>query len=135
MASVNTYHVQARRWGGGWELHIHGEGVTQCRTLEQAGQQVLDYLETVHDDFDSDAAHIEIEYDLGGIEEEVVEVKGETVKAAEAQRDAARHLRQVTSMLRDMGLSVTDVATLLGVSRGRVSQLTKGEPPQRLRAS
>ena len=134
MASVSTYHVQARRWRGGWELHIDGEGVTQCRTLEQAGRQVLDYLETVHNDFDFDAAHIEIEYDLGGIEEEVVEVKEQTTKAAESQRDAARHLRQVTAMLRDMGLSVTDVATLLGVSRGRISQLTKGES-QRLRAS
>lgn len=121
---MNTYDVRARRWRGGWELHIDGEGVTQCRTLEQAAQQVLDYLATVHDDFDSDDAHIEVHYDLGGIEDEVDEVKDETTKAAESQRDAAQHLRQLTASLREMGLSVTDMATVLGVSRGRISQLT-----------
>lgn len=122
---MNTYDVRARRWRGGWELHIDGEGVTQCRTLDQAGQQVLDYLETAHDDFDPDAAHIVIDYDLGGIEDEIDDVKDETTKAAKSQRDAAQHLRQVTATLRDMGLSVTDTATVLGVSRGRISQLTR----------
>lgn len=122
---MNTYDVRARRWKGGWELHIDGEGVTQCRTLDQAGQQALDYLETVHDDFNSDTAHIVIHYDLGGIEDEVDEVKEETTRAAETQRYAARHLRQVTTSLRKMGLSVTDTATVLGVSRGRISQLTR----------
>lgn len=125
VASVNTYDVRARRWKGGWELHIDGEGVTQCRTLDRATQQALDYLATVHDDFDTNAAHIVIHYDLGGIEDEVADVKAETTRAAESQRHAAQHLRQVTASLREMGLSVTDSASVLGLSRGRISQLTR----------
>jgi len=120
---VSTYNVHEKRWSGGWELHIDGEGVTQSRTLDQAAHQVLDYLETVHDDQDFSDAHVVINFDLGGIEDEVVKVKDEAVKASAAQKDAARHLRSVTAKLRGMGLSVTDTATVLGVSRGRVSQL------------
>ena len=122
---MTEYRVRARRWDGGWELHIAGEGVTQARTLGQARQQVLDYLATVHDDLDLTDARVHIEYDLGGLEDEVVDVRTETARAAASQRDAARHRRQVTTTLRNLGLSVSDVAALLGVSRGRISQLTR----------
>ncbi|GAA3052010.1 MULTISPECIES: hypothetical protein [Actinomycetes] len=50
-----TYEVDARRWSGGWELHIVDVGVTQCRTLDQAEDQVRDYLETLTDEDCSDA--------------------------------------------------------------------------------
>ena len=124
---MSTYTVNATRWRGGWELHIDGEGVTQCRTLDQAAQQVIDYLETVHDDqdFSGDDTHIEIGYDLGGVEREIAEVKDETTTAARLQLEAARHLRALVAKLRGEGLSVTDTAAVLGVSRGRVSQLVK----------
>jgi uncharacterized protein YhdP len=46
----DEYTVTAKRWDHGWELHIDGEGVTQTRTLANAGQQVRDYLSLLHDD-------------------------------------------------------------------------------------
>lgn len=117
-----TYEVSARRWSGGWELHIEGEGVTQVRTLDRAVDQVRDYLATVHDRAFDDA-DIEIVPDLGGLEREVAEARRETAAAAEAQRHAADHARAVARRLREEGLSVSDTAAVLGVSRGRVSQL------------
>lgn len=117
-----TYEVNARRWSGGWELHIEGEGVTQVRTLDRAVDQVRDYLATMHDrDFDD--VDIEIVPDLGGLEREVAEARRETAAATEAQRRAADHARSVARRLREEGLSVSDTAAVLGVSRGRVSQL------------
>lgn len=119
---MTTYRVTALRWTGGWELHIDGEGVTQVRTLDHAVSQVRDYLETVHDRDFSDA-EIELIPDLGGLEREVVETRREIAAAAESQKQAAEHSRAIARALRDQGLSVTDTAAVLGVSRGRVSQL------------
>ena len=119
---MSDYTVTAVRWDGGWELHIEGEGVTQVRTLDRAVDQVRDYLATVHER-DFDAADIEIVPDLGGLEVEVSAARRETAEAAEAQRLAAEHSRTVARRLREEGLSVSDTATVLGVSRGRVSQL------------
>lgn len=42
-----TYTVRARRWPGGWELHIDGAGVTACASLDDAEQTARDYLETL----------------------------------------------------------------------------------------
>ena len=44
-----TYTVTAKRWEGGWELHIEGVGVTQSRTLVSASQQLADYIATLTD--------------------------------------------------------------------------------------
>lgn len=117
-----TYRVEARRWSGGWELHIADEGVTQVRTLADARAQVIDYLETMHD---GDFSNVEVEVmpDLDGLEVEVVDARREVVAAARAQEAAAAHSREVAKKLRASGLSVTDTAAVLGVSRGRVSQL------------
>ena len=39
-----TYTVTAKRWEHGWELHIHGVGVTQSRTVAGAEDMIRDYL-------------------------------------------------------------------------------------------
>lgn len=120
---MSTYTVTAVRWSRGWELHIEGEGVTQVRTLDQATEQVRDYLTTVHQ-ADFSEASIRVTADLGGLEHQVAQARLETQRAAELQRTAADHSRAVAYALRhDHGLSVTDTAAVLGVSRGRVSQL------------
>lgn len=118
-----TYTVEAKRWSGGWELHIAGEGVTQVRTLDKAAGQVRDYLETLHGRDMSDAT-IVVEPSLDGLEVEVRAAKEAAVAAARAQVAAAKGQRDMVAKLRKKGLSVTDAAAVMGVSRGRVSQLT-----------
>jgi hypothetical protein len=64
---TTIYTVRAKRWSGGWELHIDQIGVTQVRTLDKAEQQVRDYVETLLD-IDTSGAEIVVHPDLDGLE-------------------------------------------------------------------
>jgi DNA-directed RNA polymerase specialized sigma subunit len=114
--------VSAKRWEQGWELHVAGEGVTQAKTLSRAKEQVRDYLESLHGVSFADA-EIYVEVDLDGYEKRVQAARAEVSAAANAQRVAAEHSRDVVVNLRRMGLSVSDTAAVMNVSKGRVSQL------------
>ena len=107
-------------------MHIAEVGVTQCRTLAQAEQQVRDCFETLQDRH-FDTAAVRISVDLKGIEDDIEAVKAETKSAADAQIQAGAHRREVARRLRAEGISVSDIASLLGVSRGRVSQILEGD--------
>lgn len=134
VAVTTTYNVRAKHWANGWELHIDRIGVTQVRTLDKAERQVRDYLETLLD-IDTSDAKIVIRPDLGGLEE-LVRAARERSRAAEAaQREAAQEVRQVAKRLRDRGLSVSDTAKVMGVSRGRVSQIVKSKRQSRSTAA
>ena len=115
-----SYTVTATRWEDGWELDIDGVGVTQCRALGSAEHMVRDYLRL--DGLDADA-DLDIVIDLDGLEDEVRATKERTAAAARATREAADAARAIAAELRDKGLSVADTAAVLGVSKGRVSQL------------
>lgn len=121
---MSTYGVTAKRWEHGWELHVDGVGVTQSITLAGAKQQVRDYIATVND-LEECTDEIDINVELGGLEDEARRATEDNVRAAAAQRRAAAQSRDVARKLRSAGLSVTDTAAVMGVSRGRVSQLTK----------
>jgi DNA-directed RNA polymerase specialized sigma subunit len=119
----DSYSVVAKRWTNGWELHVEGEGVTQVRTLADAEDQVRDYLETLHE-ASASAAQVVVFVDLDGYEREVYAARIASAEAQEALRDAAERSRKVAWALRhEKGMSVTDTAAVMGISRGRVSQL------------
>lgn len=124
VVAVTTYTVRAERWDSGWELHVDGFGVTQSRSLATADQQVRDYIETItgadlaeHDD-------VTVIPSLGELAVRAEQARMATREAAAAQERAATQARAVARELRASGLSVDDVATIMRVSRGRVSQLT-----------
>ncbi len=123
---MSTYTARAKRWRHGWELHIScgGEqvGVTQSRTLAGAEQVVRDYVATLYD-LDEVTDKVTVVPELGGLEARAAAARRLTREAEAAQREAAREAREVAHALRRQGLSVTDTAAVLGVSRGRVSQL------------
>ncbi len=124
IAGANTYNVTAKRWKHGWELHIDGVGVTQSRTLDTAEQMVRDYIETLTDK-DVSGDKVVIKPDLGELDRKVTTVR-ELLAAADRQQQEARNsYRALAADLRAAGLSVSDTAAILGVSRGRVSQLSK----------
>jgi hypothetical protein len=123
-AGTDTYNVTAKRWKHGWELHIDGVGVTQSRTLDTAEQMVRDYIETLTDQ-DVSGDKVVITPDLGELDRQVATVR-ELLAAADRQQQEARNsYRALAADLRAAGLSVSDTAAILGVSRGRVSQLSK----------
>ena len=123
MVAVTTYNVRAKRWRGGWELHIGGVGVTQSRTLGAAERNVRDYVETLTDKSPAgDSVRITVDIP-GGLAQRASAAAKATREAAEAQQRAAAEVRKVAMAMRRSGLSVADTAVVLGVSKGRVSQL------------
>jgi DNA-directed RNA polymerase specialized sigma subunit len=125
--SERTYRVRATRWAGGWELHIEDVGVTQVRTLALAESQVRDYLDSL---LGVDSADGEVVI-VPELENEAREVRADLDAAAAAQLRAAERSRRLVRSLRDNGLSVTDTAAVLGVTRSRVSQLLRSTPASR----
>lgn len=122
-----TYNVTAKRWDKGWELHIEGVGVTQARILEDAAQQVVDYIETLEDiEVPLEDVAVTPELEDEALLKEAAEAREEVRAAERAQVEAARHQREIARRLRKKEhLSVSDTATVMKVTRGRVSQLTK----------
>jgi hypothetical protein len=123
MVAVSGYNVRAVKWEHGWELHVHDLGVTQCRTLATATQQVRDFIATMLDT-DADDAEVHLSVALGGIEHDVEHARKMTEEAIDKQQQAAAESRRVVRELRNAGLSVADTAAVMDVSKGRVSQLT-----------
>jgi hypothetical protein len=121
---TNTFSVTAKRWKHGWELHIDGVGVTQSRTLDTAEQMVRDYIETLTDQ-DVSNDRVVIIPDLGELDRKVATVRELLATADRQQQEARNSYRALAADLRAAGLSVSDTAAILGVSRGRVSQLSK----------
>lgn len=124
---TTTITVTARRWDRGWELWLDDDRVTQSSTLADAEQQVRDFLDTDDETVDHTHWTIQIVPELGALASEVAEARADTENAAEASRRAARRSRDVARRLRAAGFSVTDSAAIMGVSRGRVSQLVNSD--------
>jgi hypothetical protein len=123
---VTTIDITATRWEGGWELALDGEPITQVRTLEHAEQQVRDYLDTDEPGVDHSDVTVRLRPDLGDdLSERITIIRTATREAQERQIEAARQARLVVRELRAHHVSVADTAAILGVSRGRVSQLAK----------
>ncbi len=119
---MSVYTVQAVKWEHGWELHVEDVGVTQCRTLATAAQQVRDFVATMGD-IDADDAEIHLSVAIGGVEKDVERARKMTAEASGKQRQAAAESRRVARELRHAGLSVADTAAVMDISKGRVSQL------------
>ncbi len=119
---MSAYTVQAVKWEHGWELHVQDVGVTQCRTLAAAAQQVRDFVATMGD-IDADDAAVHLSVAIGGVEKDVERARKMTAEAIAKQQQAASESRRVARELRHAGLSVADTAAVMDISKGRVSQL------------
>lgn len=122
VVDVNTFVAHARRFEHGWELHVEGVGVTQVSALDHAESQVRDLVETLTD---ADAAHapVEVVLDFGSLGDRTQQARDLARHAAALQQQAAHETRTLVKELRAQGVTVADVAYLLGVTKGRVSQL------------
>jgi len=122
VVAVSAYNVQAVKWEHGWELHVENVGVTQCRTLATAVQQVRDFVATMLD-IDADDTKVRLSVAIGGVEKDVERARKMTAEAIDKQQQAASESRRVARELRHAGLSVADTAAVMDISKGRVSQL------------
>lgn len=122
---MTAYNVTAKHWKRGWELHIEGVGVTQCRSLAEAEAMVRDYVESLTGT-DTRSAEVVITPCVGnGLDEQARAAREAVVAADQATREAAAKSRKAARDLREAGLSGRDIAAILRVSAQRVSQLLK----------
>ena len=119
---MTHYTARAKRWKHGWELHVDGVGVTQSRTLDTAERQVLDFVESLLGR-DTSGDSVGVVVDLGELGVRLTEARRKSDEATKLQLVAAAQSRAAVHEMRGVGLSVSDIAALLHVSRGRVSQL------------
>lgn len=118
---MNTVTVTAKRWSGGWELWHGDDCWTQVRHLRNAPQQVRDYLDTVHPETDHSDVQVRV---VAAPEFEYVKEARQASDAAKvAAIEASAKTRAAVRMLLGAGVSATDAAVLMGLTKGRVSQL------------
>lgn len=123
---MTSVDVTARKWPKGWELELDEENVTQVSSLSHARQQVRDYLDTIAPDISHAEWKINIVFSDPNLAEEINNAKEIANTAAELQIEAGRRSREVVRELRSRGLSVSEVAAALDISKGRASQLEHG---------
>ncbi|GGI09869.1 helix-turn-helix domain-containing protein [Egicoccus halophilus] len=127
---MSTYRVTATRDGDWWSLvayDVEGREVaSQSRRLDQADAAIREAIALVLD-IDGDAFEVDISPDLRR-----VDVSDDTLEALELRRALAelsdrarRRTPAAVAELRAAGLTVRDVAQLLGVTPSRVSQIEK----------
>lgn len=121
---MNRVTVIAYKWDDGWELEVDNDHHTQVRTLNRAKHQVIDYLDTTWPEVDHSGSEVEVIPDIPQCDS-VMQAREATREAAEATIRAAELSRSAASGLRNTGISVTDAAAIMGVSRGRISRLTE----------
>jgi len=122
---MRTYTAHAKRWDRGWEIHVDSVGVTQVRSLDRAIESACDLVEIMTGKVITQKQVI-LEIHPKSINERVRRAREKTQRAQEAQVQAAQFTREVISELRNEGLSPADIAGLMGITRGRVTQLLAG---------
>lgn len=122
---VTAHAVRSGDW---WSVDVpEVDGLfTQAKRLDQIAEMVADAGELLTD---VPAAEFEVtlDYDFGdqAALREAEEVKERTAAAQRAVEEASQRSRAVVHGLRERGLSARDVATILGISHQRVSQIDK----------
>ncbi|SNU02092.1 Sigma-70, region 4 [Ruaniaceae bacterium KH17] len=119
-----TFVVEATRSRRWWVLECtEAPSVSQCRTLAEAADEMRPLIADR-----AGLAEDEVEIDVRVIVPEVIqgalsEVERLREESRRANAEAAARSRQVVAELRAEGLTLDDIGRILGVSKGRVSQL------------
>ncbi len=127
---VSTYRVTATRDGDWWSLladDVDGREVaSQARRLDQADAAIRESIALVLD-VDQGAFDVEItpELDRARVSDETLEVLELRRALSQLSARAHRQTPAAVAELRRAGLTVRDVARLLGVTPSRVSQIEK----------
>lgn len=113
--------VTVHRWAHGWELIIDDDNATQVRTLAKAQEQVRDYLDTLYPEQDHTDVVVHLVYEK--VEDQLRQARSAQLAAQKAEEEAAQQIRAIVADLRKEGISLTDTAAILEVSKSRVQQL------------
>lgn len=114
-------HATASFHGKWWVLEFEtpaGVRFTQARHLKDAEEMIRDICTMEH----VNVENVTIEPQVPAI---VREYHEKSTRVTQEQEALARTSKKTVATLRDLGMSVRDVASVMGISPGRVSQLAK----------
>ena len=122
MKQQETLSARVWREGRFWLIEMPIDGttrMTQAHTLKEAREMAEDLAEI----FGHKGA--DITFDIVPPNEDfIIAYRDATQRAHDAQEELAHAARHAAQSLRSQGLTVRDTATLMGISPGRVSQLS-----------
>lgn len=119
---MTTYEVHATLVGTAWHIAVPTiDRVTQARHTREIRDMAVDLIEVMTGESSPD---VDIHFILPGDTDAHLR-EAERLRAAEseARRAAASEIRLAASLMRDQGLALRDIGTVLGVSHQRVAQL------------
>ena len=116
-----TYRATAHRDDDWWIVDVTDIGVTQARSISEVYRMASDLVYAMTDE---KGAEVEVCF-VGGVFDEIAQVRLMQERAEEQMAEASAAMRRMVANLRDAGLSGSDIARVLGVSRQRVSQLSR----------
>lgn len=124
VAVVTTYEATARRDGRFWLIEVHGLGWTQARHVREIEPMARDLVASMRR-VPVDSVEVVVTTRLPDkVQGHLARAEELRQESARAQAQAATEVRTATRELLDVGLTLRDVAQLLGVSYQRVHQLT-----------
>jgi DNA-directed RNA polymerase specialized sigma subunit len=127
---MTTYRVTATRDGDWWSLVAEDvndrEVASQARRLDQAEPAIREAIALVLD-VDEDTFEVEVVpvLDLPPVSDETLELLEVRRELSELSERSRRGTPKAVAELRAAGLTVRDVAQLLGMTPSRVSQIQK----------
>ena len=112
------------RQADGWRVEVPqlGNLVTTAKRLDKATEQIRELAEAATGESRCDIV-IKVEAIMPGIICDLEAAQQKSREAARLQDEASNEIRDVVSRMRDEGLTMRDIAVLLGVSPQRVAQL------------
>jgi DNA-directed RNA polymerase specialized sigma subunit len=126
---MTDYRARAWREDPWWVIEVEGVGATQAKTMDKIdhmARALVADVEGVPYDEVGIAVHIDLP---DAVAEDVRAVKETSARAADLTREAARLQREVVQKLHvNEHLTGREIAAVLGVTPGRVSQLFKTSP-------
>ena len=125
---MNRYEATVRPQGPGprWVVEVDGIGATRGRTASEARDLAADMVAAA---LQVPAAEIAVDVHFAldsELEREILAARRAAREAQEAQEKAAKLSRRAVLDLKESGMTGRDVATVLGPSPQRVSQLSRG---------
>ncbi|MSS85439.1 hypothetical protein FYJ24_11940 [Actinomycetaceae bacterium WB03_NA08] len=127
---MTTIEARAVRDDGWWVVTVPIAGrqrATQGRTLKQAELMVRELVSLWAEELeDEELASANVVLTAVGDTQETVDAVRTAQAAAEEAAAAARVAqRSAVALLRAQGMTMQDIARLMGITKGRVNQLTK----------
>lgn len=112
------------RQADGWRIEVPqlDNFVTTSKRLDKATEQIKDLAQTITGEERCEII-IKVEAVMPGIICDLEAAQEKSREALRLQEEASAEIRDVVSRMRDEGLTMRDIAVLLGVTPQRVAQL------------